>query len=55
MYVYLVDDDPLVLASLQSTLAGRYETRAENVLKRRGAREIPLPAAVFDQSLAAQA
>ncbi|MBU1326091.1 MAG: response regulator [Alphaproteobacteria bacterium] len=28
MYVYLVDDDPLVLASLQATLAGRYETRA---------------------------
>lgn len=27
MYVYLVDDDPLVLASLQATLAGRYETR----------------------------
>ena len=27
MYAYLVDDDPLVLASLQATLAGRYETR----------------------------
>lgn len=27
MHVYLVDDDPLVLASLQATLAGRYETR----------------------------
>ncbi|RZJ42834.1 MAG: response regulator transcription factor, partial [Brevundimonas sp.] len=28
MFVYLVDDDPLVLASLQATLAERYETRA---------------------------
>ncbi|WGM30703.1 response regulator [Brevundimonas sp. NIBR11] len=27
MYVYLVDDDPLVLASLQATLGGRFETR----------------------------
>lgn len=27
MYVYLVDDDPLVLASLQATLGERYETR----------------------------
>lgn len=26
MYVYLVDDDPLVLASLRATLADRYET-----------------------------
>ena len=25
MYVYIVDDDPLVLASLHATLAGRYE------------------------------
>lgn len=53
MYVYLVDDDPLVLASLQATLAGRYETRtfqtAEALLA--VADDLPPGVALIDMAL----